>query len=163
MTISRYFGAGLLTTTIACAPLVAQTAVAVQTTQTARPPTVGQAPVPRDGQHDFDFGEGTWHTHIIRTPDPFNQPDVTITIEGTVSSRKVWGGRAWLEEIQADGPKGHWEAMTLFLYNPQAHQWSMNFINSPMGVLAQPLIGSFSSNRRGPILPGDTLKATADA
>src|SRR6201996_4367674 len=95
--------------------------------------TIAQTKPLGDGQHDFDFGEGTWHTHITRAPDPFGQPNNTVTLEGTVTSRKVWGGRAWLEEIEADGPKGHWEAMTLFLYNPHTRQWSMNFLNSQMG------------------------------
>ena len=106
-------------------------------------PAAGQPAAPRDGQHDFDFGSGTWHTHIKRTLDPFDDKSPSIELDGSVSSRKVWGGRAWLEEIQADGPKGHWQAMTLFLYNPQAHQWSMNFINSKMGTLNSPLIGEF--------------------
>jgi hypothetical protein len=116
---------------------------------------------PRDGQHDFDFGAGTWHTRITRTPDPFSQPNVTMTIEGTVTSRRVWNGRAWLEEIEADGPKGHWEAATLFLYNPQAHQWSMNFVNSQVGMLVQPLIGSFDAHGRGQLVSGDTFKDRA--
>jgi len=30
--------------------------------------------------------------------------------------------RAQLEEIEADGSSGHFEGLTLFLYNPQAHQ-----------------------------------------
>ena len=97
MTISRCFGVGLLTATSAA--LVPQTGVSAET---ARAPTVAQAPVLRDGQHDFDFGEGAWRTHITRTPDPFSQPNVTITIDGVVTSRKVWGGRAWLEEIEAE-------------------------------------------------------------
>jgi len=115
----------------------------------------------RDGQHDFDFGEGTWHTHITRTPDPFGQPNVTMTLEGTVTSRKVWGGKAWLEEIQADGPKGHWEAMTLFLYNPQSHQWSMNFLNSQMATLGAPLIGSFDKDGHAQLFQSDTFKDRA--
>lgn len=115
----------------------------------------------RDGQHDFDFAAGTWHTHITRTPDPFGQPNVTMTVEGTVSSRKVWGGRAWLEEIEADGPKGHWEAMTLFLYNPKAHQWSMNFLNSQMGILGTPLVGAFDRDGHAQLISGDTFKDRA--
>ena len=116
----------------------------------------------RDGQHDFDFGEGTWHTHITRAPDPFGQPDVKMTLEGTVTSRKVWGGRAWLEEIEADGPKGHWEGMTLFLYNPATRQWSMNFLNSQVGVLGQPpLTGGFDKSGRGELISGDTFKDRA--
>ena len=122
--------------------------------------TAQSAPL-RDGQHDFDFGEGTWHTHITRAPDPFGQPNVTMTLEGTVTSRKVWGGRAWLEEIEADGPKGHWEAMTLFLYNPQTHQWSMNFLNSQMGTLGAPLIGAFDQEGHGQLILSDTFKDRA--
>lgn len=117
--------------------------------------------VTRDGAHDFDFAAGTWHTHITRTPDPFDQPKVTMTIEGTVSSRRVWGGRAWLEEIEADGPKGHWEAMTLFLYNPKAHQWSMNFLNSRLGVLGAPLVGAFDRDGHAEVISGDTFKDRA--
>jgi len=115
----------------------------------------------RDGQHDFDFAEGTWHTHITRAPDPFGQPDVKMTLEGTVTRRKVWGGRAWLEQIEADSPKGHWEGATLFLYNPRSHQWSMNFINSQMGTLEPPLIGAFDKDGRGQLISGDTFKDRA--
>lgn len=84
-----------------------------------------------------------------------------MELDGTVSSRKVWGGRAWLEEIQADGPKGHWEAMTLFLYNPQTHQWSMNFLNSQMGTLGAPLIGAFDREGHAELISGDTFKDRA--
>jgi hypothetical protein len=78
----------------------------------------------RDGRHDFDFNVGVWHTHIRGILDPFSGSGEFIALDGTVTVRKVWGGRAQLEEIEADGPKGHWEALTLFLYNPQSHQWS---------------------------------------
>lgn len=123
-------------------------------------PTTPQPAPARDGQHDFDFGEGAWHSQIIMTPDPFSQPNVTITLEGTVTSRKVWGGRAWLEQIEADGPKGHWEAMTFFLYNPQAHQWSMNFIK-PQSTLDPPLIGAFDREGHAQLISRDTFKGKA--
>jgi hypothetical protein len=71
------------------------------------------------GAHDFDFNLGTWHTHIQRVLDPFADQEQRIELDGTVSVRKIWGGRARLEEIGANGPKGHWEALTLFLYNPK--------------------------------------------
>jgi hypothetical protein len=44
-----------------------------------------------------------------------------------VTVRKVWKGRGWLEEIEANGPNGHWEGMTLFPYNPQARQRNQSF------------------------------------
>jgi hypothetical protein len=109
----------------------------------------------RDGQHDFDFNLGVWRTHIRRVLDPWSGGTHFKELNGTVSVRKVWDGRAWLEEIEADGPDGHWEGMTLFLYNPQAHQWSQNFIDSHSGVVTSPLIGDFR-NGRGELYAQDT-------
>jgi hypothetical protein len=110
----------------------------------------------RDGQHDFDFNFGTWRTHIKRILDPLSGSAKAIELNGTVTVRKVWDGRAQLEEIEADGPNGHWEGMTLFLYNPQAHQWSQSFVNSKSGVLTPPLIGAFKDGR-GELFASDML------
>jgi hypothetical protein len=117
------------------------------------------SPVPataRHGQHDFDFDLGVWTTHITRRLHPLSGSDETMQLTGTVTVRKVWDGRAQLEEIEADGPKGHWEGMTVFLYNPQAHQWSMNFANSSGGTMAAPMIGSWE-NGRADLFASDTL------
>jgi hypothetical protein len=78
-------------------------------------------------------------------------------ISGTFTVRKVWGGRTQLEEIEADGPKGHWETLTLFLCNPPSHQWSQTFINSKMAVPNPPLVGAFKGGR-GDLLNQDTFK-----
>ncbi len=110
------------------------------------PAAVSSAPM-RDGQHDFDFNLGVWRTHIRRVLDPWSGGTHFMEMNGTVSVRKVWDGRAWLEEIEADGPKGHWEGMTLFIYNPEAHQWSQNFVDSQNGVVTSPLIGEFRNGR----------------
>ncbi|HEY2464235.1 MAG TPA: hypothetical protein VGI32_09255 [Steroidobacteraceae bacterium] len=114
----------------------------------------------RDGQHDFDFNFGTWKTHIKRVLDPLSGSSKSIELNGTVTVRKVWGGRAQLEEIEADGPAGHWQGMTLFLYNPQAHQWSQSFANSKTGILTSPLIGAFKDGR-GELLASDTFNDRA--
>jgi hypothetical protein len=114
-----------------------------------------QADAARDGRHDFDFNLGVWHTHIRRVLDPFLGGE-TIELNGTVTVRKVWEGRAQLEEIEADGPKGHWEGMSLFLYNPEGHQWSQWFANSRVGVMKDPLIGSFK-NGRAELYSADTF------
>ena len=127
--------------------------------------SVAETPEPaattlRDGQHDFDFSFGVWHTHIRRILDPLSGGTKSIELDGTVTARKVWGGRALLEEIEADGPNGHWEGLSLFLYNPKSHQWSQSFINSKIGELNAPLVGSFK-NGRGELLSGDTLNGRA--
>src|ERR1700733_8784888 len=97
----------------------------------ARPPDIAA----RDGRHDFDFNVGVWRTHIKRILDPLTGSTRSMELNGTVTVRKVWEGRAELEEIETDGPNGHWEGLTLFLYNPDAHQWSQMFANSKSGVL----------------------------
>jgi hypothetical protein len=112
---------------------------------------------PRDGSHDFDFNIGSWHTHIRRILDPFSPSSPFIVMEGTVTVHKVWNGKGQLEEIEADGPKGHWEGMTLFLYNPQTHEWSQTFANNTMGAPDVPLIGSFN-NARGELYSQDIFR-----
>ena len=111
----------------------------------------------RDGQHDFDFNIAVWHTHIRRILDPLSGSTHSVELNGTVSVRKVWDGRAQLEEIEADGPNGHWEGLTVFLYNPQSHQWTQSFINSKMATLNSPLIGSFKDGR-GELFSQDTFE-----
>ncbi|HKV65623.1 MAG TPA: hypothetical protein VJN66_04505 [Rhodanobacteraceae bacterium] len=114
-------------------------------------PCIGlaQTPAVHDGQHDFDFAIGVWHTHIERVLDPFASSPASIELNGTVTTRKVWGGKAQLEEIEADGPKGHWEGLSLFLYNPSAHQWSQSFVNSKVGALSSSStnVGEFKDGR----------------
>jgi hypothetical protein len=126
-------------------------AQAADSTATPSSPTASSMPATqaavRDGQHDFDFNLGVWRTHIRRVLDPWSGGTHSMEMNGTVSVRKVWNGRAWLEEIEADGPKGHWEGMTLFVYNPEAHQWSQNFVDSQSGVVTSPLIGEFKDGR----------------
>ena len=111
---------------------------------------------PHDGQRDFDFNLGTWHTHIRRILNPLSGSGEVMELNGTVTVSKVWGGRAQVEEIEAEGPKGHWEGLTLFLYNPESRQWNQTFANSKSGVLTAPLIGEFKSGR-GELYSQDTL------
>jgi hypothetical protein len=101
----------------------------------------------RDGEHDFDFNIGLWHTHIRRLVHPLTGSNDWVELDGTVRVRKVWNGRAQLEEIDAHGSSGQLEGLTLFLYNPQAHQWGQYFVSKAEGVLNQPLIGEFKNGR----------------
>ncbi|MGB6688033.1 MAG: hypothetical protein WBE76_09355 [Terracidiphilus sp.] len=119
------------------APAVTQTDPGTANTTTAE----------RDGQHDFDFNFGTWKTQIKRRLDPLTGSTTWIELSGTVTVRKVWNGRGQLEEIEADGPNGHWEGLTLFLYNPQSHQWSQIYANRKDGILNPPSIGEFKNGR----------------
>jgi len=109
--------------------------------------TVQQTRGTRDGQADFDFEIGTWKTHLRRLLRPLTGSTTWVEYEGTTVVRKVWNGRANLVELVADGPAGHFEGLSLRLYNPQSRQWSLNFSNSASGTLAQPTIGEFRNGR----------------
>src|SRR5580692_6254911 len=132
---------------------IALSLAAGATDNAAQPPKVAA----RDGRHDFDFNIGVWKTHIRRVLDPLSGSTQSMELNGTVTVRKVWDGRAQLEEIEADGPNGHWEGTTLFLYNPAAHQWSQTFADSKRGVLNPPQIGSFADGR-GELYSQDTVR-----
>src|SRR4051812_35006349 len=105
------------------------------------------APTMRDGQHDFDFDIGTWKTHVVRLQQPLSGSATWTEYDGTTTVSKVWTGRANLAELEADGPAGHLEVLSLRLYNPQAHQWSLNTANSKSGTISVPTIGEFKNGR----------------
>jgi hypothetical protein len=108
---------------------------------------VQQAAVARDGQHDFDFEIGTWQTHLRRLRHPLTGSTTWIEYQGTSVVRKIWDGRANLVELEVDGPTGHIEGLSLRLYNPESHQWSLNFASSAGGTMSVPTVGEFKNGR----------------
>jgi len=109
-----------------------------------------------DGSHDFDFEIGEWKTHLSRLLHPLTGSTTWVDYDGTTSVRKVWNGRANLVELEVDGLAGHIEALSLRLYNPDSHQWSLNFANSAGGTVSTPTIGEFR-NGRGEFYDQETL------
>lgn len=101
---------------------------------------------PHDGQHDFDWEFGKWHTHLWRLKQPLSGSNEWVEYDGTTVVRKIWDGRANLVELEVDGPS-HIEALNLHLYNPETHKWSLNFANKT-GTLGTPTVGE-SKNGRG--------------
>jgi hypothetical protein len=45
------------------------------------------------------------------------------------------------------GPAGHIEGVGLRLYNPEAHQWSLNWANSKDPIMTTPMVGEFKDGR----------------
>ena len=110
-------------------------------------PALAQAAPPRDGQHDFDFEIGSWHTHLRRLQNPLSGSTTWVEYDGTTVVRKVWDGRANLVELTVDGPSGHLQALSLRLYNPEAHQWGLYYSNARSGTVGVPSIGEFRDGR----------------
>ena len=101
----------------------------------------------RDGQHDFDWEIGNWKTQLKRLQRPLTGSTTWVEYEGTTVVRKVLDGRANLVELKVDGSAGHFEGLSLRLYNPQARQWSLNYANVSDGTLTTPSIGEFKDGR----------------
>jgi hypothetical protein len=113
-----------------------------------------------DGQHDFDFEIGTWSTRLRRRLRPLTGSAEWVEMTGTSVVRKVWNGGGNLVELVADGPSGHFEGLSLRLYNPQSRQWSLNFANRRDGAMTTPTIGEFKEGR-GEFYGQDTLNGRA--
>jgi hypothetical protein len=108
------------------------------------------AQLKRDGQHDFDFEIGIWKTHLklsSRLGHPFTGTETWSDYNGTSVVRKIWDGKANIVELEVDGPTGHVQGLNLRLYNPESHQWSLNFANSRVGSVSVPAVGEFKNGR----------------
>jgi len=134
--------------------------VLAQTNSEAAKAKLRENAAARDGQHDFDFEVGSWKTHLSRLLHPLTGSTTWVEYEGSSVVRKVWDGRANLLELELDGPSGHLEGLSLRLYNPESHQWSLNFSNSRGGSLSQPTVGEFK-NGRGEFFDQETLNGRA--
>src|ERR1700722_13415406 len=117
----------------------------------------GQALAERDGSHDFDFIFGHWKIHLKRRTPSADVSGTWTEFDGHGVYRKVWDGRANLNEFEADSPGGHIEGLTLRTYNPKTHQWSLYWASSRDGILAEPQVGGFHDGV-GEFYAQDTLE-----
>ena len=109
--------------------------------------TVGAGTAHRDGQHDFD---SSWclEDSSEASADPLTGSNTWSEFDGTSVTRKVWEGRAQLEEFETNGPSGRGEGLTLRLYNPESRQWSLYWANGKSGALSLPAtVGEFNDGR----------------
>jgi len=100
-----------------------------------------------DQQHAFDFHFGTWQTHIQSRDVTASGVGAWTEFTGTVIDQPLWNGRANIEKIEASGSGGHFQGLTLFLYNPKSGQWSEQFAGSSDGTMQEPSYGAFANGR----------------
>jgi hypothetical protein len=106
-----------------------------------------QPPAPRDGSHDFDFEIGTWKTHLRRLLHPLTGSTTWAEYDGTTTVRRIWNGMANLLELDVTGDAGHLEALSLRLYDPNSHKWSLNFASRASAEMGVPTVGEFKNGR----------------
>ena len=118
---------------LCCGVLVVSNPVPVfaqSSTDTSKADSQQPAALP-DGQHDFDFELGSWKIHLKRRLNPLTGSNTWVEFDGTSVTRKVWDGRAQIEEFETDSPtSGHIEGLTLRTYNPKTHEWYLTRANS---------------------------------
>jgi hypothetical protein len=122
-------------------------ALAQQTSESSKT-GVQHSTTEHDGQHDFDFEIGVWKIHLKRLESRLAGSTTWVEFDGTSVTRKLWNGRANLEEFETDSPGGgHIEGLTLRLYDPPTHQWSLYWATSKSGAMGPPTIGEFKNGR----------------
>jgi hypothetical protein len=112
----------------------------------------------RDGSHDFDFLWGDWDFHLRRLLRPLSGSDDWTEYDGILRCRPLCGGQANVDEVMVDNPndRSRIEGVTLRLYNPETHEWSLFWANAKTGSLAaSPQRGKFTGGR-GEFLDRDT-------
>lgn len=110
----------------------------------------------RDGQHDFDPLIGSWSYHLKRLQNPLTGSKTWVELKGTGVCYKIWDGRAQLDTIELDGPTGHFEGLTVRMYDPESHQWRLYWANSRNGIMDPPQVGEFKDGR-GEFFAQDTI------
>jgi hypothetical protein len=130
----------------------AKASAAAQTDSAAAPPSSAD----QDGQHGFDGLFGTWNYHVKRLVHPLTGSTTWIEFPATGTCYRIWGGRAQLDTFEADDPTRHIEGLVVRLYNPQNHQWSLNWAISRTGTPDPPQIGKFK-NGHGDFYTQDTI------
>lgn len=105
------------------------------------------APAAPEASHDFDFEFGKWNTHVHRLLHPLSGSQAWADYDGTTTVTPVWNGRANLVQLEADGSAGHLEFLSLRLFNPDSHHWSLNVASSRGGELGVPTVGGFQNGR----------------
>jgi hypothetical protein len=95
----------------------------------------------RDGSHDFDSELGTWSIHTERLMHPLAHANDWVTYDGTKTVTSSWGGRANIAEVKEDGAAGHLNFVAIRLYDPNAQQWSLNFMSAGNATFGVPLNG----------------------
>lgn len=97
-----------------------------------------------EGQRDFDWEIGTWHTRVRVLADPLSETeDEWLHFEGTSVVRPLLDRRANVVELDVAGPDGRIEGLNLRLYEPQAQRWSLTFVNARDGLLTPAVYGGF--------------------
>ncbi|MGA8037450.1 MAG: hypothetical protein WB985_15915 [Candidatus Acidiferrales bacterium] len=130
-----------------------------QRASTAQHPAALPVPSLRDGQHDFDFEIGTWNIHLSRRVKRLEGSNEWVEFHGTSVTKPLWDGKSNIEQFETESPNLHIEGLTLRVYNPQTHQWSIYWASAKdpqLGSPIVPMIGQFNADGTGEFYDQET-------
>lgn len=103
---------------------------------------------PRDGRADFDFLLGRWTVHNRRLKVRLRRLTDWEEFPSTCRVRPILGGLGNMDEFTIDAPSGRIDAVTVRLYSPTSHEWSIYWAASPgSGRFDVPMVGHFEGPR----------------
>ncbi len=102
----------------------------------------------RDGRADFDFLIGRWNVHHKRLRERLKGSTAWEEFESVSVAHKVLNGMGNFDEIVMERDSGEViVGVTLRLYNPVSHEWSLYWADSATGILQTPMVGKFLDGR----------------
>jgi hypothetical protein len=104
-------------------------------------------PEERDGRNDFDFFIGKWKGHNRRLCERLKGSNDWEVFEGHSVVHKILGGIGNFDEVVFQREGGEGQGVTLRLYNPDSHEWSIYWASSSGGTIFPPMIGKFENGR----------------
>jgi hypothetical protein len=110
-----------------------------------------------DGHNGFDFLIGTWRTHSIELRHPLRDDRDRFACDGTSTVRTFWGGSADIEDDDLHCPAQHRVGVTVRLYDPVTHRWSLYSGTQKLGLALRPQAGTFGADGTGDFFGHDTL------
>jgi len=125
----------------------------VQAAGAAEPTKPGEVPSPpgftlqRTGDvHDFEYFAGAWSTKQRRLKARGVGSTEWDEFPGVLCMNPFLAGAATVDELYF--PTKKTAGLTLRLFDPAKHQWSIYWVNSALGKLDPiPVVGGFSGNR----------------
>jgi hypothetical protein len=136
---------------IAAAIVVLAVAAGPAAAQTPSPAADAAKPAARDGSKDFDWMVGSWKADLKRLVNPLTGSTTWVEYEGTQTTTTILNGKAVMDEFVVDSPatKTKVEALTIRLYNPANHTWSIYWANAKNGEFSMPATVGRWTNGRG--------------
>jgi hypothetical protein len=104
---------------------------------------------PPGSSDDFDFLVGNWQVRHRRLVGRLVGSNEWEEFDGECAMQKMLGGQANVDDNVLHAPAGTYRAMTIRVFDPIAHQWSIYWIDSryPPSTIEDPVVGGFAGNR----------------